>query len=177
MIDYTNTQSVNQTKEKLHDYAKRLIVKSGYYSLSKMMQISFKELGNPFNYLHFNRDLDKIYLGLGMEFLMKALYLHKGHVIHKVNNNARNPIRIENLQRTDNIDYDWTISFNHLKNNIHLIINNNIQTYTEALTIIQNWRNGLVHQAIDPGEENSAQWLKIQNTIAEFHNRIIEDEN
>ena len=173
-FDYKNPKDVDKIKSKFHKYSIYLIDESNYISVNKRLKNLIPKPKETFNELFYRQYLEKIKLGIGFEFLLKALFLKNGYIIHKVNGSSE-PKKINTLKETDIVHYTHTISFENLKNKISFIVPNDSKKHKTTLSLIQNWRNGLIHQINGPRSENNAQWIDIQNTFAELHNMLIEN--
>ena len=102
--------------------------------------------------------LNRIYLGMGFEFLLKAIYLKNGILINEINSKAlkkdkipkqKFPIKLGSLKKKYLLTK--TVSFEKLITNLNKITpkqvnNNDFQFYVElGLLIVQNWRNQDIH--------------------------------
>ena len=173
-FDYENPEEVKQTWKKLFEWGFRFIVQSKYHSFQSRISSIFPGGDRTIRDLHFDMDYEKISLGIGMEFLLKANTLKNGYVIHKINGYAMIK-QISSLTTSDEIHYGKMLSLEYFKN--HLLdfdITTEKNTF-QTLELIQEWRNGIIHQARGrPGGENGAQWLAIQNTFALLNNQLVE---
>ena len=174
-FDYENPEEVKKIKSKFHEYGIKLIYESNYTSPNKRLKNFIPKPKETFNELFYRHHMEKIKLGIGFEFLLRALFLKNGYIIHWVGNSTK-PNKVNTLKDIDTINYNKNVSFENLRNKISDIISNDSKKYKKTLLLIQNWRNGLIHQIKCPRSENNAQWIDIQNTFAEIHNRIIENE-
>jgi hypothetical protein len=172
-MDYRDPTSVIVEWKKLHFYSQELINMSGYHDTHGLMNRMTPGNYSSFAELFRDHDLRKLYLGIGMELLLKAFFMHQGYVVHKVNG-VDQSIKIIDLRDNDVIDWKHMVSFEQLKNRIPALIDTGVECKA-ALELVQEWRNGIAHQAQGPGGEDSGQWIKIQHCIADLHNPLLDN--
>ena len=98
-----------------------------------------------------NKDyLNRVYLGLGFEFLLKSIFLKKGYVINKINKKGlAHPIRVGTIRKDDldartyELGYFIDLLLKIKPKNIDLRDYNYYIIW--GLLIAQNWRNQDMH--------------------------------
>lgn len=136
-----------KVKQKFHKYTKKdfklFLNKSQYF---------FSLYKNPFNLKNMkNKDyLNRVYLGLGFEFLLKSIFLKKGYIINKINKSGlAHPVRLGVVRKNDldaktyELGYFIDLLPKIKPNNIDLRDYNYNVIY--GLLIAQNWRNQDIH--------------------------------
>ena len=167
-----------KSKQRFHKYTKNdcLIFLRKSHDFFALYRTPF-ELRNLRNQNYLNRS----YLGLGFEFLLKAIFLKRGYLINKINytairqedgmNNPRVPTRLGALKKV------------YLKaeiNELGYFINNiskikptyiNIHDFNfyviRGLVIAQNWRNQDIHT---PTQSYSLDNVQAEALLTSYHN-------
>lgn len=181
-FNYNNEEEVEKIWKKLFEWGFYYVINSGFHNLNSHF-LGFKKLKElGFRKFFHQKDSDKINLGIGIEFLLKANILKNGFLIHKleIKNsndkkfNTEEIKKISDLKSIDVINYNQTLSFEFMKNNISKF-NIDIEDKTiETLELVQKWRNGIIHQARGPNKENENQWYNIQHLFALLNNQLID---
>jgi len=136
-----------KVKQKFYRYKRK-----DYPAFLKKSQHFFSLYKNPFDFRNMrNKDyLNRVYLGLGFEFLLKAIFLKKGYVINKISRSGlSHPVKSSIVRRID-LDakiYELGYFIDLLpKIKPDKIDVRNFNYYVMyGLIICQNWRNQDIH--------------------------------
>lgn len=173
-FDYENEQEIEAIWKKLFEWGFRFVVQSKYNNLQSKFNSNFNNQNNKIKDIYFNSDYEKISLGIGIEFLLKANVLKSGFVVHKINN-QESTNKICELKEENEIDYNHMLSFEYIKNHLAEFCIKTEEKTIKTLELIQKWRNGIIHQANGPQGEDSKQWVEIQNTFVLLNNQLVEE--
>ncbi len=154
-FDYDTPADVARIRNNLYEWEFRFVVKSGHNSINKKFNKIIESVSKPIFEMQFDDDIDKVYLGIGFEFLLKALVLEKGFVVHKVDS-FESIKQISDLTNADKVHFGKMISLEYIKNHLDDFgIDSEDKTF-DTLESVRNWRNRIIHQE-GSGEENSSQ--------------------
>jgi len=88
-----------KVKQKFYRYKRK-----DYPTFLKKSEYFFSLYKNPFDFSNMrNKDyLNRVYLGLGFEFLLKAIFLKKGYIINKLNlSDLSHPVKQSLVRKAD----------------------------------------------------------------------------
>jgi hypothetical protein len=114
----------------------------------------------------------RLYLGIGTELLLKAIYLSKGFNINKSKRNVQInfPEKISNL-KVSQLKKDDTYSLNQLIDKLHLITGNanDYDRILEALKICKVFRNKEGHVAVHRHKFEQKDYREIEYAIVRLY--------
>ncbi|MEK6983880.1 MAG: hypothetical protein AABX33_04870 [Nanoarchaeota archaeon] len=136
-----------EVKQKFHKYTKKdfklFLTKSQYF---------FSIYKNPFDLKNIkNKDyLNRVYLGLGFEFLLKSIFLKKGYVINKVmKKGLSHPVKSGRIKKKDleakTYEFGYFIDLLPKIKPSRIDIREFNYYVVYGLIITQNWRNQDIH--------------------------------
>jgi hypothetical protein len=173
-IDYNNPENIEKLIKRFYNYGMELVIKSNYDNWrlkSKKFFDSFKIKKN-FKKLLIEKELQRIYLGIGTEFLIKSYFLKKGYILHKSRIPSK-PIKISELNKNEiKLNFNKMFGIEDLKNNLPKDFPKRDKSI-QAINLIQNWRNGLIHQLDSPNREDSNIGKSIQNLLFNLGQEIL----
>lgn len=155
-----------RVRRKFHKYTKKdyalFLRKSKYFFSLFIYPFNLKKLKN-------NDYLNRVYLGLGFEFLLKAIFLKKGYIINKIHKKGLNhPVRLGTLTRKflDGKIYELGYFIDLLPKikpkkvdirdfNYYVIF---------GLIVTQIWRNQDIHTPTGLFEIDNVQWYALQSS-------------
>jgi len=136
-----------KVRQKFYKYTKK-----DYPLFLKRSQYFFSLYKNPMDFKNFRKNdyLNRIYLGLGFEFLLKSIFLKRGYVINKIKTNGFNqPVKIGQVKKKDIKPETYELGhFIDLLPKIKppkLDIRDFNYYVVYGVVIAQNWRNQDMH--------------------------------
>lgn len=153
-----------------------LLMKSGYFTYGKNEFLLQPIYSSKWTWI--DQELKIVYLGMGIEFYLKGLYLKKSFSIQQVNNKLIYPINVAKI-KPDKLFREQNVSFDHMiqDDNLSLILDKKeVKQVLGGLKIIQKWRNVVVHSIRLNRTESGEQLYLITDSVNILHNHLIKSE-
>ncbi|MFA6072778.1 MAG: hypothetical protein WC758_01565 [Candidatus Woesearchaeota archaeon] len=154
----------NALKKRIYKYKK-----NDHIKFLKMSQYFFSRFKHPLDLTEWNKHdyLNRVYLGLGFEFLLKAIYLKKGYVINKINLNLlkkeeinKPTIPVKSSKMRKKYLCSEVHELGYFIDTLEKITPTNVNSLKfeygvkSGLKIVQKWRNSDIHVPTSQGYTN-----------------------